>query len=674
MDPRQKLYPTVFNPLLIEPKRPLPEQIAIIGAGTIGPDIGYYLKSALPSATLYLVDIAEEPLKNAEKRIIGYTEKAVEKKKMKPDKAQAVRKNIVYTTDYGQIKDCNLVIEAATEDIPLKQKIFESIETVVRDHTIITSNTSSIPADRLFLKMKKPERTTITHFFAPAWRSLPVEVIAWDGGSRETVDYLFWFFAKTGKVPIMTDNAICFVLDRVFDNWCNEAAYMLNQASASQIDKVAESYVFAGPFFVLNLANGNPIIIETNSLQMEEGAHYQPVPILASVDRWLTHRPGMPVAVSEKLDNLIRDRLPAILFSQSFDIIDRGIGTQADLNLGCQIALGFRKGSFDIMRDLGAAAVNRIMEKFQEQRPGFPMPARPVAEYLDFRRFIIVDEMDGVKIITLRRSQALNALNDEMTDEILSVFKENIDNPAIKGFVITGYGTAAFSAGADIGKFPEMLGNKGASIQFARDCAKVQLYMDEMDKPVVAALNGMALGGGLEIAIRCHSIVAVQGTTLQFPEISLGILPAIGGCIVPYRKWPQGAKLFHDMICLGKPLTALEAAEIGMVSKLADDYIGLIKTAVAEVHQLQGRIKRIPEGKVDVPEVEIPEATEGPMRKLSKEAVAITARTIQVGAAAENFKDALEVGYQGFGDIACSDAAREGITAFLEKRKPEFKK
>ena len=139
MDPRQKLYPTVFNPLLIEPKRPLPEQIAIIGAGTIGPDIGYYLKSALPSATLYLVDIAEEPLKNAEKRIIGYTEKAVEKKKMKPDKAEAVRKNNVFTTDYSQIKDCDLVIEAATEDIPLKQKIFESIETVVRDDTIITS-------------------------------------------------------------------------------------------------------------------------------------------------------------------------------------------------------------------------------------------------------------------------------------------------------------------------------------------------------------------------------------------------------------------------------------------------------------------------------------------------------------------------------------------------------
>ena len=97
---------------------------------------------------------------------------------------------------------------------------------------------------------------------------MPVEVISWDGGSRETLDYLFWFFAKTGKVPIIADNAICFILDRVFDNWCNESAYLLDQATVSQVDKVAEEFVFAGPFFVLNMANGNPIIIETNTLQM----------------------------------------------------------------------------------------------------------------------------------------------------------------------------------------------------------------------------------------------------------------------------------------------------------------------------------------------------------------------------------------------------------------------
>lgn len=674
MNQEKELYATSFNPLLVKPARPLPEEIAVIGAGTIGPDIAYYLKSALPGIKLYLVDVVEEPLKNAEKRLSGYAKKAVDKKKMKEDKAKAVLENIIYTMDYDQIKNCDLVIEAATESIPLKQKIFDSVEKTVSENTIITSNTSSIPADRIFSKMKKPERTTITHFFAPAWRSLPVEVITWQGASQDTIDYLCWFFASTGKAPIMTDNAICFMLDRIFDNWCNEAVFLLESASASQVDKVVEEFVFAGPFFVLNMANGNPIIIETNTLQMEEGPHYRPAPVLSSVDRWLTHRPGAKIEVPGDIKDTIRDRMLGIFFSQSFDIIDRGIGTKEDLNFGCQIALGFRKGPLDVMQDLGEAEVSRIMKKFKEERPGFPQAKESFSFYQDFKRHVLVDEMDGVIIITIRRPQAMNALSDDITNEILAVLKDNKDNPSVKGFVITGYGNAAFSAGADIGKFPKMLGDSDASVQYAKDCAGVQLFMDQMDKPIVAAINGMALGGGLEVAIRCHSLIATKNALIQFPEITLGILPGIGGCIVPYRRWPEGAALFNEMICLGRPIKAKEAADIGMVTRIVDDYSELIKAAVEEVKNLQGKVKRIPDAKVDIPEITIPDEPMAGKQPLSKEAVSIALKTVKDGAAADSFVEALEIGYKGFGEIACTDAAKEGISAFLEKRKPEFKK
>jgi enoyl-CoA hydratase/3-hydroxyacyl-CoA dehydrogenase len=107
---------------------------------------------------------------------------------------------------------------------------------------------------------------------------------------------------------------------------------------------------------------------------------------------------------------------------------------------------------------------------------------------------------------------------------------------------------------------------------------------------------------------------------------------------------------------------------------LTDDYAGLIKTAVAEVHRLQGRIKRIPEGKINISEVRLTDEAAAGVGRLSKEAIAITIRTIHEGAAAENLKTALEIGYKGVGDIACSDAAKEGISAFLEKRKPDFKR
>ncbi len=674
MDTEKKLYPTALNPLLIQPKRPLPKEVAIIGAGTIGPDIGYYVKSALPDITLHLVDVAEGPLQGAEKRLQGYARKAVDKRKMTQEKADAVMANIFYTQDYDRIAGCDLVIEAATESIPLKQKIFQMIEERVSEETIITSNTSSIPADRIFGAMKRPDRATVTHFFAPAWRSLPVEVIRWEKADPQVVDDLFWFFASTGKAPIITDNAICFVLDRIFDNWCNEAAYLLEHATASQIDKVAEEFVFAGPFFVLNMANGNPIIVETNTLQMEEGEHYRPASILNSVDRWNTHRPGSKVEVPDDLKGLIRDRLLGIFFSQSFDIIDRGIGTEADLNFGCQIALGFRKGPLDVMRELGEAEVKRIMDRFVSERPGFPTAKGSFADYQGFRRFVLVDDVDGVEVITIRRPQAMNALTPEITDEIRVVLQAGEDDPKVKGFVITGYGTGAFSAGADIGKFPQYLGDFDALYGYTKEWARTQLYMDRMSKPVVAAVNGMALGGGLELAIRCHGIVALNKAMFQFPEITLGILPGIGGCIVPYRRWPAGAAQFHDMLLTGKPLFAPAAHEAGMVSALAEDYGSLIRAAVAEVERLEGNLPGIPDGRVDIPPVEVPESPTSGKMPLSREAVSITAETIEEGCKAETFAEALEVGYKGFARTGCTDAAKEGISAFLQKRKPEFKK
>jgi enoyl-CoA hydratase/3-hydroxyacyl-CoA dehydrogenase len=169
-------------------------------------------------------------------------------------------------------------------------------------------------------------------------------------------------------------------------------------------------------------------------------------------------------------------------------------------------------------------------------------------------------------------------------------------------------------------------------------------------------------------------MVATKNAFFQFPEITLGILPGIGGCIVPYRKWPQGAKLFHEMICLARPINAKEALEIGMVSKLVDDIPDLIKAAVEEVKNLQGKIQRIPDGKVEIAEFMLPDPPAAGKQLLSKEAVSITMKTIQAGAAAATFAEALELGYKGSAEIACTEAAKEGITAFLEKRRPDFKK
>ena len=669
------IYPKHVNPLLNKPDRPLPKEIAVIGAGTIGPDIGYFFKSASPEIRLVLVDIAEKQLEKAEKMIQGYISKAVDKKKMKPEQAEAVGANIIFTTDYAEIKNADLVIEAATENLSIKRKIVAQIEAQVRDDTIITSNTSSIPAERIFAEASLPARTSITHFFAPAWRNPAVEVITWEKSDRAIIEYLTWMFCATGKVPIVTLDRICFVLDRIFDNWCNDAALLLDKATSQQIDQVAQEFVFAGPFFVLNLARGNPIIVETNTLQMEEGEHYLPANILRSVENWVTLKPGEKLEIDAKTAETVRNRLLGVLFSQSFDIINRGIGTLGDLNLGCQIALGFRKGPFDIIRDLGESKTESIISGFQKDRPGMPGMEKDYNSYQDFKRNILVDEIDGVKIITIRRPQVMNALSDEVNMEILEVLKENESDPEVKGFVITGYGNRAFCAGADIGKFPQMLGDAEASVQYSRDCSLLLRYLDQCEKPVVAAINGLALGGGFELAIRCHKLVADRQAWFQFPEVTLGIVPGIGGLVVPYRRWPKGSAKFNDMIRQADRMTAKEAFDLGIISGLADDYLELIQMAVSEVKSLAGKpLPRIPDEPAKIEELKPLDAPMAGKLPLSKEVVGIIATAIMGAAAQPSFEKALEVGYKAFGEVACTEGAREGISAFMEKRAPEYKK
>src|SRR6516225_9541926 len=114
MSAEKKLYPSYVNPYLVKSDRPIPDEMAVVGAGNIGPDIAFYLRTGAPDKKLYLVDVAEEPLQRAEKRFQSYAQKGVERKKMTPEMAEQILANIVYTTDYSQVKNCGLVIEAAT--------------------------------------------------------------------------------------------------------------------------------------------------------------------------------------------------------------------------------------------------------------------------------------------------------------------------------------------------------------------------------------------------------------------------------------------------------------------------------------------------------------------------------------------------------------------------------
>jgi enoyl-CoA hydratase/3-hydroxyacyl-CoA dehydrogenase len=193
-----------------------------------------------------------------------------------------------------------------------------------------------------------------------------------------------------------------------------------------------------------------------------------------------------------------------------------------------------------------------------------------------------------------------------------------------------------------------------------------------MQKPVVAALNGFALGGGFELALRCHAIVAMQDAWMQFPEITLGIVPGIGAMVVPYRRWPDAASVFHGMLRRAEKLDAREALRLGVITRLADDPCVLLEQAIAQVDALRGRVPRVAEGAVAIPPPGAPVLAAVDGLPLSASAIALMDNAIRAAAGAPSLADALEVGYRAFGECACAPAAREGIAAFRERRRPDF--
>lgn len=148
-------------------------------------------------------------------------------------------------------------------------------------------------AEQIFMHLKKPERTTNTHFFEPAWRSMGVEVVNWSRVDKEVVDWLLWFFAQSGKAPIATQDAFSFILNRLFETWGSETAWMLQRATSKEIDRISEEFLGAGPFGIMT----NPLTYSSLMRRATQNPAYTPSKLLLSVDKWTYNKPGTKVDV-----------------------------------------------------------------------------------------------------------------------------------------------------------------------------------------------------------------------------------------------------------------------------------------------------------------------------------------------------------------------------------------
>src|SRR5437868_5859019 len=175
-----------------------------------------------------------------------------------------------------------------------------------------------------------------------------------------------------------------------------------------------------------------------------------------------------------------------------------------------------------------------------------------------------IDLRDGILFLTIDRPNVLNALNAETVEEIYRVFAAARDDESVKAVIVTGGGEKAFVAGADIAELAQMtpIGGK----ETAQRGQEVFNFIERFPKPVIAAINGFALGGGCELALACHIRIASENAQLGLPEVTLGIIPGYGGTQRMARLLGKGRAL--ELICSGDRVKADEAARIGLVNRV----------------------------------------------------------------------------------------------------------
>lgn len=175
---------------------------------------------------------------------------------------------------------------------------------------------------------------------------------------------------------------------------------------------------------------------------------------------------------------------------------------------------------------------------------------------------VLLENRDGVVLLTINRPHVLNTLNSRMLDDLLAAFEAVSRDNSAKVVVVTGSGEKAFVAGADIAEMTDF--NVQQALAFSRKGQQLMNFIGRMAKPVIAAVNGFALGGGLELALSCDFIYASEKAKLGLPEVTLGIMPGFGGTQKLGRL--IGRNRANELVFSGRIITAAEARELGIVN------------------------------------------------------------------------------------------------------------
>jgi len=659
-------------------------KIGVVGSGNIGPDIALYFSKVLhgQEVSVVVVDIAESALKSGEARVKGKLGRGVKTGAFRQEEVDSMVSNISWTSDYSQLSGADLVIEAATEDKGIKNKIFAELEKICPETTIFASNSSHMEPETIFAETKNKERCLVIHYFFPAERSIIVEIVPGKDTASEITDFLMKFYEQIGKAPIRVKSRYGYAIDPIFEGLFLASALLVEKGigTVKQIDAMAQRALNLGigPFTAMNLTGGNPIT-QHGLTQMHEkiNSWFHCPGILdsqVSIGRpWDTPMIGEAVGYNENDFETVSSLIKGAIFGLVCEILDSGISNIADLEMAVENAL-VMSPPFQMMNKIGVDKALGLVEVYAKEWPEFPVPKVLVEQARSGKPwdipFVFREDKDDVAVVTIRRPKTLNALNPIVLKQLETIFSGIKKDSKIKGAVLTGFGVKAFVSGADVNVLARIrTPEEGEALALSGQ--ETLSLIENLGKPVICAMNGLAFGGGNELAMSCTARIVKKGLKILAgqPEPKLGIIPGYGGS----QRFPRIVGLLNawPILRTGNPISSSEALKIGLIQ---EEVKGDIKEAGIAF------AKKVISGKAKVPPIkrepmEIPESLpEVDIGRLSRKTDEILKKAILEGAQM-TLEEGLKHEAKTFGECVRTKDMRIGMENFMKygpKRNAEF--
>jgi enoyl-CoA hydratase/3-hydroxyacyl-CoA dehydrogenase len=655
------------------------QRIAVLGAGNMGHGIAEV--AALAGYEVALRDIEEELVQDGYDQIEWSLGKLAEKDRIGDDEADAALDRVEAFVDLGEALDgADVVVEVVPEKMAIKKDVYDEVIEHAPDEAVFVTNTSSLSITELSEVTDRPERFCGMHFFNPPVRMDLVEVISGKHTSEETLELIEGLAESMGKTPVrVRKDSPGFIVNRILVPLMNEAAWIVESGDAT-VETVDSTTKFdmGLPMGSFELADQVGIDVGYHVLEyMYEalGEAYRPCPLMAEkVEEgnlgkktgkgFYDYEDGEGAQIpTDAVDEEVRRRLLAVMANEVAGLIGDDVADAADVDEAVKLGAGFPDGPAKLADDEGIEGLVETLDTLHEATGEARYEAtdylREAAEAGGFHG----NDADGgngaaaganaadyevlnvavegrIGHVEIDRPHRMNTISDEVLDELAAAIDRLDAADDVRAILLSGAGDRAFSAGADVQSMAAGGADPIHAVELSRRGQETFGKLEASDKPVVAAIDGYCLGGGMELATAADLRVASERSELGQPELNLGLLPGWGGTQRLARIVGEGRA--KEIILTAERYDAETMSEYGFVNEVVGN------------DELDDRAWELAEQLAGGPPI----------------AQRYTKRAIHAG---RTDADAgLEVESMGFGHVMNTDDLMEGVTAFMSDEEPEF--